>query len=98
MLTEAQFEILKTIYLCPEQMLTQRALAAQTDMSLGKVNQTVSALTEAGLLAGGRVTDAGEDMKSRRHCCASRVSCSSSGRSASCRRPGSATSRSSSAI
>lgn len=51
MLTEAQFEILKTIYLCPEQMLTQRALAAQTDMSLGKVNQTVSALTEAGLLA-----------------------------------------------
>lgn len=61
MLTEAQFEILKTIYLCPEQMLTQRALAAQTDMSLGKVNQTVSALTEAGLLAGGRVTDAGEE-------------------------------------
>lgn len=52
MLTEAQFEILKTIYLCPEQTLTQRALAAQTDMSLGKVNQTVSALTEAGLLAG----------------------------------------------
>ena len=46
MLTEAQFEILKTIYLCPEQTLTQRALAAQTDMSLGKVNQTVSALTE----------------------------------------------------
>ena len=61
MLTEAQFEILKTIYLCPEQTLTQRALAAQTDMSLGKVNQTVSALTEAGLLAGGRVTDAGEE-------------------------------------
>ena len=61
MLTEAQFEILKTIYLCPEQMLTQRALAAQTDMSLGKVNQTVSALTEAGLLSGGRVTDAGEE-------------------------------------
>ena len=46
MLTEAQFEILKTIYLCPEQTLTQRALAAQTDMSLGKVNQTVSALTD----------------------------------------------------
>ncbi len=61
MLTEAQFEILKTVYLCPEQTLTQRALAAQTDMSLGKVNQTVSALTEAGLLAGGRVTDAGEE-------------------------------------
>ena len=120
MLTEAQFKILKTVYLCSEQTLTQRALAAQTDMSLGKVNQTVSALTEAGLLAGGRVTDAGEEalapyrvknavimaagasprsrMKSRRHCCASRVSCSSSGRSASCRRPGSATSRSSSAI
>lgn len=60
MLTEAQFKILKTVYLCSEQTLTQRALAAQTDMSLGKVNQTVSALTEAGLLAGGRVTDAGE--------------------------------------
>lgn len=28
MLTEAQFEILKTVYLCPEQTLTQRALAA----------------------------------------------------------------------
>ena len=61
MLTEAQFKILKTVYLCSEQTLTQRALAAQTDMSLGKVNQTVSALTEAGLLAGGRVTDAGEE-------------------------------------
>lgn len=60
MLTEAQFAILKTIYLCPEQALTQRALAARTGMSLGKVNQTVSALTEAGLLAGGRVTAAGE--------------------------------------
>ena len=59
MLTEAQFKILKTVYLCSEQTLTQRALAAQTDMSLGKVNQTVSALTEAGLLAGGRVTDGG---------------------------------------
>ena len=61
MLTEAQFKILKTVYLCSEQTLTQRALAAQTDMSLGKVNQTVSALTEAGLLAGGRVTDAGAE-------------------------------------
>ena len=61
MLTEAQFEILKTVYLCPEQTLTQRALAAQTDMSLGKVNQTVSALTEAGLLDGGRITAAGEE-------------------------------------
>ena len=50
MLSEAQFKILKTVYLCSEQTLTQRALAAQTDMSLGKVNQTVSALTEAGLL------------------------------------------------
>ena len=30
MLTEAQFKILKTVYLCSEQTLTQRALAAQT--------------------------------------------------------------------
>lgn len=61
MLTEAQFTILKTIYLRREQTLTQRALAAQTDMSLGKVNQTVSALTEEGLLDGGRITAAGEE-------------------------------------
>ena len=53
MLTEAQFKILKTVYLCSEQTLTQRALAAQTDMSLGKVNQTVSARTWHGRGRGG---------------------------------------------
>ena len=39
--------------------MTQRKLAEQTNTSLGKVNKTVKALTEAGLMAGGKITEAG---------------------------------------
>lgn len=44
-----------------EKPMTQRSLAQQVDMSLGKVNKTVKALAEAGLVSGGCITPAGLD-------------------------------------
>lgn len=44
-----------------EEALTQRELAEETKLSLGTVNKTVKALTEAGLMADGRITPKGLD-------------------------------------
>ena len=57
-LNRKQFKILT----CIEQrnsIMKQRELAAATGLSLGSVNSTINTLTEAGLLDGGRVTEAG---------------------------------------
>ena len=57
-LTRKQFDIL----VCAEKNkapMTQREIAEETGMSIGSVNRAVSALTEAGLLSGGKITDQG---------------------------------------
>ena len=54
-LTRKQFDILVHIEKSKEPM-TQRELAEATSMSVGSVNRAVSALTEAGLIDGGKIT------------------------------------------
>ena len=57
-LNRKQFKILTCIEK-NKTMMTQRELATATGLSLGSVNSTVSALTEAGLLSGSGLTEAG---------------------------------------
>lgn len=59
-MNKQEFDILLSLTQS-EMPMTQRKLAEKANMSLGKVNKTVKALTEAGLMAGGRITDAGLD-------------------------------------
>ena len=50
MLTETQFKILYTVIQKQDYKFTQRELAKETGYSLGKINEAVKELTEAGLL------------------------------------------------
>ena len=59
-MTHKEFLVLSTIATAPAP-LTQRAVAAQTGMSVGSVNEAVSNLTEQGLVADRHVTDEGLD-------------------------------------
>lgn len=59
-MTKQEFDILLSLTQSQTPM-TQRKLAEKANMSLGKVNKTVKALTEAGLVSGGRITQAGLD-------------------------------------
>lgn len=57
-LTRKQFDIL----VCLDKnktVMSQREIAEETDMSVGSVNRAVSALAEAGLIEGGRITTLG---------------------------------------
>ena len=58
MLTKKQFDVLTLIERTPD-ALSQRIIAKQTGISLGMINKTVAELTEAGLLCGRRITEAG---------------------------------------
>ncbi|MBO4283169.1 MAG: NTP transferase domain-containing protein [Clostridia bacterium] len=58
MLTEKEFAVLTTLE-AAKRPLSQRAVAAGAKISLGNANQTVSALTERGLIADGAITEAG---------------------------------------
>ena len=57
-MTKQEFDILLALTQSDSPM-TQRKLAETAHISLGKVNKTVKALSEAGLMAGGRITEAG---------------------------------------
>ena len=57
-LSRKQFDIL-TCLERSDRELTQREIAETTEMSLGSVNRTVSALNEQGLLSGNTLTEAG---------------------------------------
>lgn len=57
-MTKQEFDILLALTQSDSPM-TQRKLAEAAHISLGKVNKTVKALTEAGLVAGGRITEVG---------------------------------------
>lgn len=59
-MTHKEFLVLSTIATAPAP-LTQRAVAAQTGMSVGSVNEAVSNLTEQGLVADRHITDEGLD-------------------------------------
>lgn len=50
MLTETQFKILYTVIQKQDYKFTQRELAKEAGFSLGKINEAVKELTEAGLL------------------------------------------------
>lgn len=57
-LTRKQFNIL----VCMDQNkgpMTQREIAEATEISVGSANRAISALTEAGLISGGQITEAG---------------------------------------
>lgn len=58
MLTKKQFDILTTIE-CLGGFETQRQLAEKTEMSLGIVNKTLSALAAGGYIADRRITAKG---------------------------------------
>ena len=60
-LTHKQFDVLEQIATAAEksQKLSQRAIAAALDISIGTVNRTVTELTEDGLLSDGTITPAG---------------------------------------
>ena len=57
MLTKKQFDILTSAEKFGAK--TQRALAAETGMSLGAVNKTLSQLSDDGLLENGEITEKG---------------------------------------
>lgn len=57
-MTHREFLVLSTIATAPAP-LTQRAIAAQTGISVGSVNEAVSALANLGLVADRHVTDEG---------------------------------------
>ena len=57
-LTRKQFDLLEALAAAREP-LTQRGLEQVTGHSLGTINRTMKELTEAGLAADGRITDAG---------------------------------------
>lgn len=57
-MTKQEFDILLALTQS-EKPLTQRKLAEMANISLGKVNKTVKALTEAGFVEAGRITEAG---------------------------------------
>ena len=59
-MTHKEFLVLSTIATAPAP-LTQRAVAAQTGMSVGSVNEAVSNLTEQGLVTDRHITDEGLD-------------------------------------
>lgn len=59
-MTHKEFLVLSTIATASAP-LTQRALAAETDMSVGSVNEAISHLSDLGLIADRRVTDDGLD-------------------------------------
>ena len=58
MLSKKQFDILTALE-AAKGPLSQRALAAAAKVSLGIVNKMIPELSEAGLIAGGKLTDAG---------------------------------------
>lgn len=60
-MTHKEFLVLSTIATAPAP-LTQRAIAAQTGMSVGSVNEAVSSLSDLGLVDDRRVTDEGLDV------------------------------------
>ncbi|MCI6548468.1 MAG: NTP transferase domain-containing protein [Coriobacteriaceae bacterium] len=60
-MTHREFLVLSTIATAPAP-LTQRAIAAQTGMSVGSVNEAVSSLSDLGLVDDRRVTDEGLDV------------------------------------
>ena len=57
-MTKQEFDILLALTQS-DSPLTQRKLAEKANISLGKVNKTVKALTEAGFMDSGRITEAG---------------------------------------
>lgn len=57
-MNKQEFDILLALTQSDSPM-TQRKLAEAAHISLGKVNKTVKALTEAGFVEGGRITEAG---------------------------------------
>ncbi len=59
-LTRKQFEILEAMVTAAETM-TQRSLANAVSCSVGTVNKVLKELTDAGLIASGRVTGAGRE-------------------------------------
>ena len=59
-MTHKEFLVLSTIATASAP-LTQRALAAETGMSVGSVNEAISHLSDLGLIADRRVTDDGLD-------------------------------------
>ena len=59
-MTHKEFLVLSTIATASAP-LTQRALAAETGMSVGRVNEAISHLSDLGLIADRRVTDDGLD-------------------------------------
>lgn len=57
-LSKKQFDIL--VYLeSKASTVSQREIAAETDISLGSVNKSLAELTDAGLVENGKITDAG---------------------------------------
>ena len=58
MLSKKQFDILTALE-AAKGPLSQRALATAAKVSLGIVNKLIPELSEAGLIAGGKLTDAG---------------------------------------
>ena len=59
-MTHKEFLVLSTMATAPAP-LTQRAVAAQTKMSVGSVNETISTLSDLGYVSERRVTDEGLD-------------------------------------
>lgn len=58
MLTKKQFDILSRLESVPSGE-SQRALAANTGMSLGAANKTIASLTEAGMITDGHISEDG---------------------------------------
>ena len=60
MIQKSQFDILHTLLQAGDAPLTQRSIAQKTGISLGKVNQVLAEMSEAGLVDRSiRITDAG---------------------------------------